>query len=187
MFQFYKNSILKQSRIRFLMTNIIQQTYQQTKHPQTQDSILNFIRPYETRHNFNTMQSGLMKDISFEVYCFYRTFYNPDLEGFSALSLHQYHILFQLLEHELNLLRPKCKASSWSMSCFLLSRALIWLSFYSRCMGLTWFRSCIQMDTDKLCSKITKICLALAETRFFCTLHPINSITYWSQILLKNG
>ena len=102
MFQFYKNSILKQSRIRFLMTNIIQQTYQQTKHPQTQDSILNFIRPYETRHNFNTMQSGLMKDISFEVYCFYRTFYNPDLEGFSALSLHQYHILFQLLEHELN-------------------------------------------------------------------------------------
>ena len=43
-YQFFKNSILKQSRIRFLMTNINHQTYQQTKHPQTQDSILNFIK-----------------------------------------------------------------------------------------------------------------------------------------------
>ena len=43
-YQFFKNSILKQSRIRFLMTNINHQTYQQTKHPQTQDSILNFMK-----------------------------------------------------------------------------------------------------------------------------------------------
>jgi len=68
----------------------------------TQDTILSFIRPFKKRFEFNTFDAGLPDDISFEVYTFFRSFYNPDLEGFSSVSLHQYHILFQLLEHELN-------------------------------------------------------------------------------------
>jgi hypothetical protein len=38
---------------------------------------------------------------------FFRAFYNPDLEGFSKLKLHQYHILFQLLEHELRFMETE--------------------------------------------------------------------------------
>ena len=68
---------------------------------QEHENILNFVRPYDKRSDFSTRDSGIPEDITFEIYTFFRAFYNPDLEGFSALNLHQYHILFQLLEHEL--------------------------------------------------------------------------------------
>lgn len=65
------------------------------------DTILDFIRPFSKRFDFDCEKCGLMDDISFEIFVFFRNFYNPDLEGFSSLNLHQYHILFQLLEHEM--------------------------------------------------------------------------------------
>jgi hypothetical protein len=65
------------------------------------ESILDFIRPYAKRADFDISKSGLAEGISFEIYVFFRNFYNPDLENFSSLNLHQYHILFQLLEHEM--------------------------------------------------------------------------------------
>jgi len=49
---------------------------------------MNFIRPYNKRHDFSWRESGLPEDITMEIYIFYRAFYNPDLEGFSQLKLH---------------------------------------------------------------------------------------------------
>lgn len=63
--------------------------------------IMNFIRDFNKRHEFSWRASGLPEDITLDIYIFFRAFHNPDLEGFSQLKLHQYHILFQLLEHEL--------------------------------------------------------------------------------------
>ena len=61
---------------------------------QDYENILNFVRPFDKRLEFSTRESGIPDDITFEIYTFFRAFYNPDLEGFSALNLHQYHILF---------------------------------------------------------------------------------------------
>jgi hypothetical protein len=56
--------------------------------------IMNFIRDYDKRHEFSWRAAGLPEDISLDIYIFFRSFHNPDLEGFSQLKLHQYHILF---------------------------------------------------------------------------------------------
>jgi hypothetical protein len=55
---------------------------------------MNFIRPYSKRGDFCGRDASLPEDIPFELLMFFRTFFNPDLEGFSKLKLHQYHILF---------------------------------------------------------------------------------------------
>ena len=52
------------------------------------DSIIDFIRPFENRADFDSSKCGLMEDLSFELYIFFRMFFNPDLEGFSSLNLH---------------------------------------------------------------------------------------------------
>ena len=103
MFEFFKISLLKQMRIRSLIAGVIKETSLLMKQkPNDPDSYLKFVRPWDKRFMFNPNDCGIKEDISFEVYCLFRSFHNPDLEGFSALNLHQYHILFQLLEHELS-------------------------------------------------------------------------------------
>ena len=58
------------------------------------DTIINFLKPYSKRFDFCLREVGLPEDTCFEVYLLYRTFINPDLVGFTASNLHQYHILF---------------------------------------------------------------------------------------------
>ena len=71
------------------------------------DTILNFLKPYSDRFDFCLREVGLPEDTCFEVYLLYRSFINPDLVGFTASNLHQYHILFQILEHELRFLQTE--------------------------------------------------------------------------------
>lgn len=104
MFEFMKASLFRQRRIRDLVSQVVHLTNEQMplENEGEEDSIIKFIRPMQNRFDFDPVNAGLPEDLSFEVFIFYRTFYNPDLQGFKALNLHQYHILFQLLEHEMN-------------------------------------------------------------------------------------
>lgn len=78
--------------MRTLISEICVETQNQMETKQDQDkdkeSLLTFIRPFAERFNMDTTSSGIMDDISFEVYVFFRSFYNPDLEGFSVLNLY---------------------------------------------------------------------------------------------------
>jgi hypothetical protein len=106
MFEFFKQSVEKQISMRETIKEIIVETNKlmlrnnQYKNS-GRESITDFIRPYTRRHDFDCEKCGIAEDVSFEIFVFFRSFYNPDLEGFSTLNLYQYHILFQLLEHEM--------------------------------------------------------------------------------------
>ena len=54
------------------------------------------------------MDQNLKERIPFELFLFFRNFINPDLEEFRInQDLHKYHILFQLLEHELRFMETE--------------------------------------------------------------------------------
>lgn len=116
-FDFFKKSIEKQLMIKDAVIGVITETNEQmyknrmrnVSHPSSEEhfGIMNFIRPYNKRHEFCPRDATLPEDVPFELLVFFRTFFNPDLDGFSRLKLHQYHILFQLLEHELRFMETE--------------------------------------------------------------------------------
>ena len=102
MYEFFKRSIEKQKTMFTLIKGFIEETNEQMYKNREQtannrdeaDTILNFLKPYSSRFDFCLREVGLPEDTCFEVYLLYRTFINPDLVGFTASNLHQYHILF---------------------------------------------------------------------------------------------
>lgn len=93
LFDFFKQSIEKQLSMRRVIREIIDETnkhmlkYDLSRN-QGRESSNEFVRPYAKRFEFDSINCGLMMDISFEIFVFFRNFYNPDLEGFSSLNLH---------------------------------------------------------------------------------------------------
>jgi len=104
-YEFYKKSVEKQLRIRHLIKEIVKETNKYavgtSMRNMQRESILDFVRPYNRRQDFDMDSWGLDQSLTFELYVYFRSFYNPDLKGFLSVNLHQYHILFQLLEHEM--------------------------------------------------------------------------------------
>lgn len=74
---------------------MINYTYEQMfkNNPNSQDkidqeSILNYIRPFDQRDQFCLTEVGMPEDCCFESYIFYRAFHNPNLKAFSISNLH---------------------------------------------------------------------------------------------------
>mgnify|MGYP000274171532 CR=1 FL=1 len=67
--------------------------------------ILDYVLPYCDRRNFDPKVKELPDNITFDITCFFRFFRNPKLVNYSQSSLHQYHILFNLLESELRFMQ----------------------------------------------------------------------------------
>ena len=113
-FDHFKRAVEYQTEVRYYIRGILQETHDQmyskrrvpiTGRDRSQpQNIGRFLRPANEKGEFNIEQVGLPEGLPFDAYIFFRNFYNPDLEGFLDLDLHQYHILFQLLEHELRLM-----------------------------------------------------------------------------------
>lgn len=85
--------MLRQLRIRSLVSGIVQHTNDHivkynTMKTAGRNQILDFIRPYNQRHEFNIDKWGLGGFLSFECYVFFRSFYNPDLRNFLSVNLH---------------------------------------------------------------------------------------------------
>ena len=104
-FQYLKRCMMKQKRMFVLIRDIIQVTSDIKKvYPKNQndtDTFLKSNRPFKNRFDFKPDEKRLPNDLSFESLSFFRAYYNPEFEGFSSISLHQYHILFNMLEHEM--------------------------------------------------------------------------------------
>lgn len=57
---------------------------------------------------FSHLDQKLQEMIPFELFLFFRNYINPELEDFKPNpDLHQYHILFQLLEHEMRFMETE--------------------------------------------------------------------------------
>ena len=112
MFQFYKRAVTKQRRMRDLIYGFIWETNEQMYKGRTGPqgrvkSIINFVQPYSERRKFCPKSNELPDNYTFDMLTFFRFFKNPNLSNFSSTSLHQYHILFNLLESELRFMQTE--------------------------------------------------------------------------------
>jgi len=70
-------------------------------------SIMNFVKPYAKRKQFCPTKNEIPDGFTLDIFIFYRFFNNPALDGYTSFNLHQYHILFNLLENELKIMETE--------------------------------------------------------------------------------
>ena len=68
-------------------------------------SIMNFVKPYSKRKQFCPLLDELPEVLTFDILTFFRFFHNPNLGDLTSTNIHQYHILFNLLESELRIMQ----------------------------------------------------------------------------------